>query len=245
MIDVAKYKKKLDVSYARYLKSKRADRYAAPDELSSAERHSVRVDSMKKFILRVVILLIILLLVWPMAKRDWSGSKLSFTNNKTEQEKKAEAEKLPVMLKPNFYGNDDNGQPFNITAISGVSVSETKVVLTDITANMALKDNSRVTLISSHGDYTSKNKQLILNGGVIITTDNNYKFETDSAYVETRENMATGSEVVHITGRLGDITSKGFTIRNSGDEIFLFGGVDLNTNPQAKGEANEKAPAKN
>ncbi len=238
MIDTAKIKKKLDVRYARYLKLKRADRNTDPGKLSQAEIHTERVRSLKRTILRMVILLIILLIVWPLANRDFSGSKLNFSNdnekNKVEANgKKADAE-LPVMLKPNFFGNDDNGQPFNITAVSGVSVSEDKVVLTEIAANMFLKDNSKIALNSSHGVYTSKNKQLILNGGVVITTDKGYKFETSSAQVETKTNMATGSEEVNITGRLGYIDAKGFTITNSGDEIVLFGGVNLNTNASRK-----------
>jgi lipopolysaccharide export system protein LptC len=231
MIDTSRIKKRLDVKYARYLKLKRADRFVSPDEISYAEKHSERVNYLKKFIFRMVILLIILLIVWPMANRDWSGSKINFSNEEADQkntEEKAKDQNLPVMLKPNFFGNDDNGQPFNITAVSGVNVSENKVVLTDIAAQMNLKDNSKIKLVSSRGDYASKQRRLILNGGVIITTDSGYEFKTSSAYVETKENMATGSELVNISGRLGEIDAQGFTIRNSGDEILLFGGVDLN-----------------
>ncbi len=233
MIDIAKYRKRLDVSYARYLKFKRADRYAAPDDVSFAERHTVRVSFLKKFILRLVILLILLLVIWPLANKDWGGQKLNFSSredNGSEKQSENKIEKLPAMMKPNFYGNDNNGQPFNINADSGISVSEDKIVLNNIVADMSLRDNSRINLSSRQGDFSNKQKELILNGGVKINTDKSYEFNTNSAYVKLSENMATGSDNVAITGRLGNINSKGFIIRNSGDEIVLFGNVNLIAN---------------
>jgi len=238
MVDIDKIQKKINVSYARYLKFKRADRYSAPDELSFAEKHSKRVVAMKKFILRMVILLVILLIVMPIANKNWIGSKISFKNDDanieknqhTKNDEKNNLAGLPVMLKPNFFGNDDNGQPFNISADSGVSISEEKIVLTNLKANMALKDSSRFNVISSHGDYLNKEKRLVLNSGVVIVTENGYKFITNSAIVKMNENMATGSEKVRIKGDVGDIDAKGFIIRNSGEEIVLFGGINLRAN---------------
>lgn len=239
---IKKYSKKLDVAYARYLKFKRADRYIADDELSFAEKHSVRVKKTKKFLARVTVLLTILIIVWPLANKDWAGSKISFSNETSKnsqpsQEKSGlidktpnkneELSKLPVMMKPNFFGNDDNGQPYNINAVSGVSVSEEKIVLQELKAEMHLKDNSKIKLSSETGDYKVKNKELALNGGVIIITDKGYEFKTNTAYIKLNENMATGTENVQISGPLGDITAAGFTIRNSGDEIVLFGNVEL------------------
>jgi len=233
MIDVAKYRKRLDIKYARYLKLKRADRFTALDGITYAERHSEKVSWLKRFIFRMVILLIILLIVWPLAKGKLSDSKINFSKGKGAEDRNIEdnIDNLPVIMKPSFFGNDNNGQPFNIIAGSGVSVSEAKVVLNNISANMSLKNNSRVSLSSSHGSYFTKKKRLVLNRGVTITTDAGYKFNTESALVQTEENMATGSELVRITGKLGNIDAQGFIIRNSGDEILLFGGVDLNTQP--------------
>jgi hypothetical protein len=244
---IKKYSKKLDIAYARYLKFKRADRYIAEDELSFAEKHSARVKKTKKFLTRMIFLLVILIIVWPLANKDWAGSKISFQNesqaeNQTVKQenkngfldnsvdKKDELANMPVMMKPNFFGNDDNGQPYNINAISGVSVSEEKIILREINADMSLKDSSKIILKSENGDYSVKKKELALNGGVVIITDKGYEFKTNTAYIKLNENMATGSENVQIKGRLGDITASGFTIRNSGDEIALYGDVELIAN---------------
>ncbi len=232
MIDINKISKKINVSYARYLKFKRADRYAAADELSFAEKHSQRVAGLKKFIIRMVVLLTLLLIVWPLANKNWAGSKISFQNEEQQKDAGKNSDEkpdnsLPVMLKPNFYGNDDHGQPFNISAVSGVSVNENKVILNDLVGEMYLQDNSKVNIQSPHGDYAANKKELLLNDGVVLITDNGYQFETNSAFVKMNENMATGSEKVKIKGRLGDIDANGFILRNSGEEIVLFGGVHL------------------
>ncbi len=233
-LTIDKYYKKLNVSYARYLKFKRADRYSTPDGVTFAERHTARVNYLKKFIFRMVILLTLMIIVWPFVNKDWGGSKIEFQNEDAAKSAKANdnASNLPVMMRPNFYGNDNNNQPYNISADSGVSVSENKTVLSHIKADMALKDSSRINIESSRGDYANKDKQLILNDGVIINTESGYELKTNSAYIKLNENMATGSEKVYITGRLGDVEANGFTIRDSGDEILLFGGVHLITQPE-------------
>ncbi len=224
-----RFKKKLDVSYARYLKSKRADRFNEPGEQSYAEKHTARVAFLKKFIMRMVVLLVILLIVWPLANRHWD-SKISFGG---ATDKKTEDNNLPVMLKPKFFGNDNDGQPYHLNAVSGVSVNSNKVVLNDLNGDMISKQNSKVNIASHHGDYSVNEKILVLNDGVVLNTDNGYEFTTNSAAVKLNENMANGTEKVNIKGPLGDIEAKGFIIRDSGNEIVLFGGVDLNaTIPQ-------------
>jgi lipopolysaccharide export system protein LptC len=235
-LTINKYSRKLNISYARYLKFKRADRQASHQEITFAEKHTARVAYLKKFIIRMVILLSLLIIVWPLVNKNWGGSKLEFQNNDKPVAgiPAKDDSNLPVMLKPKFFGNDDNGQPFNITSDSGVSVNENKTILTNIKSDMALKDNTRLKLASAHGDYASKDKKLILNDGVVINTESGYILKTNSAYVKLNENMATGSEKVYITGDLGDIQANSFTIKNSGEEIVLFGGVILNTEPEKK-----------
>jgi lipopolysaccharide export system protein LptC len=231
---INKYSRKLNISYARYLKFKRADREATPDDITFAEKHTARVANMKKFIVRMVILLTLLIIIWPLVNKNWGGSKLEFQNENAVPVNAQDGSNLPVMLKPKFFGNDDNGQPFNITSDSGVNVNENKTILTNIIADMVLKDNTRLKIESAHGDYASKDKKLILNDGVIIKTESGYIFKTNSAYVKLNENMATGSEKVYINGSLGDIEANSFTIKNSGEEIVLYGGVKLNTEPEKK-----------
>jgi hypothetical protein len=183
-------------------------------------------------------LLVLLLIALPIANKNWLGSKINLKNDnpvenqESENSQKLEPKKnnlsgLPVMLKPNFFGNDDNGNPFNISANSGVSLSEDKIVLSDLNADMLLKDKSKIKISSYKGDYLNKQKRLVLNSGVIIVTDKDYQFKTNSAVIKLNDNTATGSEKVYIKGAIGDIEANGFIIRNTGDEIVLFGGINL------------------
>jgi len=220
--------KKINFSYARYIKSKRADRYTTSDEDSYASRHSKKVTARKRFILRLVILLIILMIVWPVFHNGLMGnSKISLQKDGKQKQGDKPEQSVPVMMKPRLYGYDDNNEPYNITADSSVSISETKMILSNLNGQMRLKDDSQVVMHSLKGDYAPKKKELILNGGVKIITDKNYEFNTNSALVKLNENTVTGNEKVHITGLMGDTDANGFIIRNSGDEIFLSGGVNL------------------
>lgn len=234
MID--KVGKKLNILYAKYLKNRLADKHRHPDESTRAETHSKKVKFLKKLTFRLIVLLVILVVVWPLSVKNMQGYKLKFFSEEDVAKNKAEtgkpSEEIPVMLNPRFFGNDDNGQPYNISADSGVSVSSEKVVLSNIKGEMALKDNSKLYISSEHGDYFLKNREVSLIGGVNIGIDKGYKFKTNTAYIMFKENMATGSEKVEIEGMIGDIISNGFTIKNSGEEIFFFGGVDLTSNPE-------------
>lgn len=233
--------KKLNISYARYLKNRIADKYRSPDEISRAERHSNRVALLKEIILRIILISIIAIVIWPLTVKNMQGHKVNFasSDNKSTDGKsadeisdKGDVEKIPVMLKPRFFGNDDNGQPYRLSADSGVSVSESKVVLSNIKGDMSLKDNSKLGISSLHGDYFIKKKEISLIGDVEIDIDKGYNFKTNTAYIIFKENMATGSEKVSIKGVIGDIEANGFIVKNSGDEIFFFGGVELVSDPK-------------
>src|SRR6185312_2945434 len=118
-----------------------------------AEKHSKRVSFLKGLIFRMVILLTLVIIIWPFVNRNFGASnKIDFQNGAQKQGLDKDNSQ-PVMLKPNFFGNDDNGKPYNITADSGMSVSENKTILNNITADMALKDGSRIKLRSVRGDY--------------------------------------------------------------------------------------------
>ena len=219
--------------FRSYLRKRKSDRYASPNEMSRAERHSKRVIILKKVIFYLLLAFVAAVLITPMITKNWRGYKINFQSNEkaVEQPKDniASEKEVPVMKKPRFFGYDDNGQPYNIKAINGISVDEKRIVLTEIDGSITLKDNSKISLRSDQGDYIIEKKEISLNGGVIIDIDKGYRFKTSSAYIKLKENMATGSEKVEISGIMGDITSdNGFTIRNSGEEILFYGGVELN-----------------
>jgi hypothetical protein len=243
-----KIKKKINVSYARYLKNRLADKHIKPGDQSKAELHSKRVNFIKRFFIKLIIISLLLVLFLPLINKNWGGFKLNL-QKKESQEESAESntdlenyediksgsnsssdKDMPVMDNPQFYGNDDNTQPYNITADTGISVSERKIVLVNIGGKITLQNNSQIKVKADQGDYFVKDREVSLNGGVKINFNDEYLLSTDSAYIKLKENMATGSEKVTIDGSIGDIIANGFNIRNSGEEILFFGGVEMISN---------------
>ena len=233
---IERVQRKINISYARFLKKRLADKYIGPDQSTRAEMHSVRVGKVKKIMIWVISVFMLFLVLWPIATKNWYGYKINFAVDK-ESDKKTEANSkkadtelvvnMPVMLDPEFYGHDENGQPFSLRAGNAVSVSKKNIVLSNISGEMKFEDGTNLTLSSDQGDYFIKNKEISLNGNVILEVDKGYTFKTNSSYIKIKENMATGSEPVEITGKIGDIEANGFNIRNSGDEILFFGGVKM------------------
>lgn len=221
--------KNVNIGYARYLKKKRQDRFLEPGEISRAELHSERVARWKASIIRIILLLLILFLLIPFFLKNFQGFKLNFEGTPDDKEDTSNpTDTIPVMIAPKFFGEDNNNRPYNISAKSSVSVSSEKIVLIDIEAEIELQDKSKVKLASEQGDYFLTKKELTLSQGVKIVTGNGYTILTNSAYVNLEENLITGGERVTVSGAMGDITSNGFIITNSGDEIKFYGGVDLN-----------------
>jgi|GEM_PF-3338199 len=228
--------KKLNISYARYIKNRLSDKHSTSSQTTLAEKHSIKVEFFRKFLFYSILLLIIAIVVWPLVLKNSEGYKLDFEPEEVKAKKEEVADNnvqdIPVMLKPKFFGTDENSQPYNISADSGVSVSSNKIVLTNIEGNLSLKDNSKLAISSKNGDYFIKKKEVRLSGEVSLGIDDDYEFNTNIAYIFFKENMATGVNEVTIKGSLGDIEAHGFTIRNSGEEIFFFGGVELVSNPE-------------
>ncbi len=238
---INKISKNVNIGYARYLKKKRMDRFIEPGETSRAELHSKKVARWKSSILRLILLLLVLFLALPLFLKNFQGFKINFEGNSDKKDDESTpTDLIPVMISPKFFGEDSNKRPYNITAKSSVSVSSEKIVLIDIGAEIELQDKSKVNLSSQQGDYFLNKKELTLSQGVKVVTGNGYNILTNSAYVNLDENLITGGERVDVTGAMGDITSQGFIITNSGDEIKFYGGVELNAIVNNKNNEVEK-----
>ncbi|MDX1948954.1 MAG: LPS export ABC transporter periplasmic protein LptC [Rickettsiales bacterium] len=225
---IAEIKKKINIGYARYLKQKRLDRFLQPGEITQAEIHSKRVSKLKGMIIRLIFLCLIGVLIFPLFLKNMQGSKINFEKNSENQgSEEVPTDTIPVMLSPDFYGQDKNNKPFNIKAKSAVSISDDKIVLINIDGKIELEDGSKVNLKSEKGNYFQKKQDLILSEGVEVNIDKGYNLITNSAYVNLKENVITGGDIVNVNGKMGKINSKGFIIKNSGNEIQFFGGVNL------------------
>lgn len=230
--------KKINIGYARYLRKRLSDRRISANGISRAEQHSFRVAKLRKKLVKILLLMVIGLMVWPSISNLVKQDKIDIHNN-TAVEQKADnqanssddklqsASDTPEIIKPRFYGHDKNGQPYNLSADDGFTNKNNDITLSNPEGHIALRNGSKLSLSSTQGDYMVKKKEVSLSGGVELIANEDYRFKTGSSYIKMDDQLATGSELVRIDGKLGQIIANGFTIRNSGEEIVLFGGVKL------------------
>ena len=226
---VEKIKRKFGLWHTLFLQNRLKERFLeGADEISHL--HVSKVRKYRNYLIKLIGLGVFITVFWPVFSGNWQGYKINMNSgndnaNNPEEEAK---DTTPVMLKPRFFGEDENKQPYFLQAKSAVNLTEEKIVLFDINGNIKLQSDEVLQVISDTGDYFSDKKSLNLTGGVEIISDRGYILKTNSANLKVDKNMATGSEAVYIEGVVGDIKANGFTIQNSGEIVEFFNKVELN-----------------
>jgi hypothetical protein len=220
--------KKINLSYALFIRNRLKDRFLPKEDgLQISDEHQSRIKIYRNNLIKIIILGFLLVFCWPLFSGNWYGYQINVNSEDDKKTETPEQDTTPVMLKPRFYGEDENKQLYYIEAISAVSVTDDKLILYKISGNMMLNDKSVIEVNSENGDYTMSKKSLNLTDGVKITSDKGYILNTNSANINVENKLVTGVEKVKIVSNLGDITANGFTIQNTGDVIEFFGNVEL------------------
>lgn len=192
-------------------------------------RHSRRVRKLKIVMISLTSLIILAVIVWPLTNMGQNSFKLGLENNNQVSSTDA-----TNMIKPRFHGLDKNKQPFNVTADSATQKDTENVLLDNINADILLKDGDWMSLLSKTGTYNIKRKHIDLKGKVNLLINNGYEINTESAYIDLNENIASGNETVTVHGPLGNMTAQGFIVRDNGRSIMFHGGVKLITKPPSE-----------
>lgn len=237
---VDRFKDKLGSLHGSFLQRRLRERFLEGSaEISN--QHVSKVNKYRNTLFKLIILGIFITVFWPVFSGNWQGYKLNMGAGNKEDDNLENAQgTAPVMLKPRFYGEDENRQPYEMKAESAVNLTDDKVVLFELNGNIQLEDGQIFQVKSESGDYFSDKKRLNLSDGVEIISDRGYILKTDSASVKVDKNMATGSSPVFIEGVVGDIKANGFTIQNSGEIVEFFDNVELNAYLEPRNELGEK-----
>jgi len=144
--------------------------------------------------------------------------------------KKSQAKETPVavrMLNPRFFGRDEQGRSFMISAreatrddrdLKLVSLEQPIVAL-----GLATPAPSRV--YANSGLYTEGDRMLRLTGQVRIEDGSGYRFATENALIDTRAGVVTGDTPMVGDGPIGQVTSRSYAVYDRGDHIVFKGGV--------------------
>jgi LPS export ABC transporter protein LptC len=132
------------------------------------------------------------------------------------------------MVNARYFGTDDNGEPFVVTAQKVHERSEPDAngsKLIDLTAPRAelnTNDGKHAVLTATSGIYDRKDEVLDLAGQVDLT-QGDYEMHTTAARIRLKDSTASGDAPVTAKGSFGDIQSKGFIARQN-DRVLIFTG---------------------
>ena len=149
------------------------------------------------------------------------------------------------MLKPDFQGRDEKGQPYNVTADSAVRDDADPARITLEAPVFTLSSGLGQTHVRArHGVYRDDTRFLNLTGDVHLEDAEGYHFVTEHVVIDTQKNNVDGETHIDGHGPLGQIAASSYAVRDGGAHVFFTGQVKAHlVNHHAPGRA-QPAPAK-
>ncbi len=171
----------------------------------------------------VAVLLVVLVVLWPHLNSSDRKFRMGFTTSKLDG---AEGSS---MINPRFFGTDEKGRPFSITAdvAHNPLAGESKVTLERPKADIALKDGTWLAVSAQSGIYDRDPNTLELKGGVTLFHDSGYEFKTETITVNMNEASATGRQPVSGHGPFGEVSAEGLVVKDKGMVLHFTGKARL------------------
>lgn len=139
------------------------------------------------------------------------------------------------MVNARYVGTDRQNRPYTISAesVRNLFPGGKEMLLDAPQADITLGDGTWVMLAAEHGEYSVKDKSLVLNGSVKLFHDDGYEIHTDQANVDLDAGVVSGSTPVYGQGPLGTLTAEGFRLTDSGKVVVFTGKSKLVIFPTA------------
>ena len=149
------------------------------------------------------------------------------------------------MLKPNFQGRDEKGQPYNVTADSAVRDDEDPGRVTLDAPVFILGSGTQQTHARArHGVYRDDTRILNLAGDVHLDGGNGYHFVTEHAVIDLRKNNVDGEQHIEGYGPLGRIAASSYAVRDGGAHAYFTGQVKARIEQHGASGGANPAPVK-
>jgi lipopolysaccharide export system protein LptC len=130
------------------------------------------------------------------------------------------------MLKPNFQGRDEKGQPYLLSADSAVRDDKDAALITMEAPVFTLGSAAEQTHVrAKHGVYREDTRILNLTGDVHLDDGEGYHFVTEHAVIDTQKNNVDGELHIDGHGPLGRIAASSYAVRDGGAHVYFTGQV--------------------
>ena len=133
------------------------------------------------------------------------------------------------MLSPEFFGRDQSGRPYTITAKDAVrnpahpervSLNQPRMVLQSLTAG-----DPPTIVYAATGLYNETSHILALDGQVHLDDGKGDIFISEHALVNTDAGTVDGRSPVTGTGPLGQTSASAYAVKDKGKDILFIGNV--------------------
>lgn len=193
------------------------------DIRASVAKYSRFVSTMKILLPAIAGLLLALVLILPQLRdepdqftadivpaRDGAGGSLSLLNAR-------------------YFGTDESGQPFSVTAesVREASENEDDIELVAPQADISLNDGTWLMVGADQGLYNRESQVLALMGKVNMFQDQGYELHTDAATILLEEGRASSVTPVQTQGPFGELQSQGFKLEDKGKTVHFTGPARL------------------
>jgi lipopolysaccharide export system protein LptC len=152
------------------------------------------------------------------------------------------------LLNPVFYGRNEKGQPYVMTASEAVrdGADPDRVFLTNPGMKQSNGNPQPMTVRALHGVYYDSKKLLDLSGDVVATNGGGDTFHSQFAHVDMQHNSVVGNVHCWGDGPSGKMSADAYQVYDKGDHMIFTGHVynRIITASSNKGAANPAAAPK-
>jgi lipopolysaccharide export system protein LptC len=159
-----------------------------------------------------------------VAVAGWVGLRAYLS---ARQDDVAAATSAIHMTNPKFYGRDQKGRSFQLTAKDAVRDAVDADLVTLNAPGMTLDTGGKepIKVEGGRGIYREDSKQLQITGGVRLQDGRGSEFRSETASVDTRAGVVSGEKSVSGTGPLGQIAASSYAVHDGGARVVFSGGV--------------------
>ncbi len=209
---------------------------------NSVERYSRFVAAMKIALPAAAAVLLLLVVLLPLIRKDDERFRIGM------QPIKGSNTETLSMTKARYFGTDDEGQPYAVTA-DGVrqrNSDERAIDLVVPKAEIKLTSGTTLSASAATGVYDRDNQTLDLSGDVTVLHDDGHHLRTAAARIMLHEGTASGRAPVSGESSFGTMQAAGgFDLSERGKVMVFHGPARLILNPASPTSAGAAAvPAK-
>lgn len=138
------------------------------------------------------------------------------------------------MTNPKFYGRDQRGRSFQLSAKDAVRDANNTSLITLSQPGMQLDTGGKqpIQVDGGSGLYREDAKTLQLDHGVRLQDGRGSDFRSQQAMVDTREGVVRGEKAVSGSGPLGQIAASSYAVYDSGARVVFNGDVRVHITNQ-------------